>query len=205
MAGEQRTDIFISDYKRLIRELNKLEPELVKEMRGGIREVAEIVRAGVRSAIPSRSPIRGMVRKLSPVGKTWNTSNRARTVKIVIRSPKRDALKNQAIAQLVINSPATIIADMAQRSGGNDGKMTDWYVYPRSETTTDNYRPRERRHRINGQGAGLVTALNKYLGNGDPNSRMVYPAAEKKLDAAAAKLADVIGEAAEKAERKLNG
>lgn len=204
MAGEQKTDIFISDYKRLVRELNKLEPELVREMRKDIRDVAEIVRAGVRAAIPSRSPVRGMVRKLSHVGKTWNTTNRARTVKIVIRSPKREALKNQAIAQLVINSPATIIADMAQKSGRNDGKMTDWYVYPRSETTSENYRPGERRHKINGQGAGLLKALEGSIGPGD-KSRMVYPGAEKKLDAAAAKLAEIIGEAAEKAERKLDG
>jgi hypothetical protein len=202
VAGEQKTDIFISDYKRLVRELNKLEPELVREMRKDIRDVAEVVRSGVRAAIPSRSPVRGMVRKLSHVGKTWNTTNRARTVKIVVRSPKRDALKNQAIAQLVINSPATIIADMASKSGGNDGKMTDWYVYPRSETTSENYRPGERRHRINGQGAGLLKALSSI---GPEASRMVYPGAEKKLDAAAAKLAEVIGEAAEKAERKLDG
>lgn len=204
MAGDYKTDFIISDYKRLVRELNKLEPELVKEMRKDIRDVAEIVRSGVRAAIPSRAPIRGMVRKLSPVGKTWNTTNRARTVKIVVRSPKRDARKNQAIVQLVINSPATIIADMAARAGGNDGKMTDWYVYPRSETTSENYRPGERRHKINGQGVGLLKALEGHVGSGDP-SRMVYPGAEKKLDAAAAKLAEVIGEAAEKAERKLDG
>lgn len=202
MAGDYKTDFIISDYKRLVRELNKLEPELVKEMRKDIRDVAEIVRSGVRAAIPSRAPIRGMVRKLSHVGKTWNTGSRARTVKIVVRSPKREARKNQAIAQLVITSPATIIADMAARSGGNDGKMTDWYVYPRSETTSENYRPGERRHKINGQGAALLKALKKV---GPEASRMVYPGAEKKLDAAAAKLADVIGEAAEKAERKLNG
>lgn len=204
MADYHKTDIFISDYKRLIRELNKLEPELVKEMRGGIREVAEVVRSGVRAAIPSRAPIRGMVRKLSFEGKTWNTNTRARTVKVSIRSPKRDARKNQAIAQLIINSPATIIADMAQKSGRNNGKMTDWYVYPRSETTSENYRPGERRHKINGQGAGLLKALDKHIGAGD-KSRMVYPGAEKKLDAAAARLAEVVGDAAEKAERKLDG
>lgn len=204
MADEQNTVILISDYKRLIRELNKLESELVSEMRKGIRDVAEIVRTGVRAAIPSRAPIRGMVRKLSYEGKTWNTTTRARTVRVVVRSPKRAALKNQAIAQLVITSPATIIADMAQRAGGNDGKMTDWYVYPRSKGISENARPGERRHKINGQGYGMITALSDKLGPGD-KSRMVYPGAEKKLDAAAAKLADVIGVAAEKAERRLDG
>lgn len=204
MAGEYKAEMVISDYKRIIRELNKMEGELVSEMRKNMKDIAEPVRAGVRAAIPSRAPIRGMVRKLSHVGKTWNTGTRARTVKIVVRSPKRSSEKAQAIAQLVIDSPATIIADMAQRSGGNDGKMTDWYVYPRSETTSENYRPGERRHKINGQGAGLLKALDGRIGAGD-KSRMVYPGAEKRLPAAQAKFADLMFKAAEKIERKIDG
>jgi hypothetical protein len=204
VAGEYKAEMVISDYKRIIRELNKMEGELVSEMRKGMKDIAEPVRAGVRAAIPSRAPIRGMVRKLSPVGKTWNTGKRARTVRIVVRSPKRSSEKSQAIAQLVVDSPATIIADMAQRSGANDGKMTDWYVYPRSETTSENYRPGERRHKVNGQGAGLLKALEGRIGSGD-KSRMVYPAAEKKLPAAQQKFADLMFTAADKIERKIDG
>lgn len=202
VAGEYKAEIGVTDFKRLVTLLNMAGPELVAAMRGSMKEVAEPVRAGVRAAIPSRAPIRGMVRKLSIEGKTWNTGTRARTVKIVVRSPKRAIDKDQAVVQLVVNSPATIIADMAANSGANDGNMTRWYVYPRSETTSENYRPGERRHKINGQGKYMIEALKKV---GPKASRMVYPGAEKKLPAAQAKFAEIMFEAADKIERKING
>jgi len=202
VATDYEAELLVSDFKRIVRELNKMDDDLVKEMRRGIRQIAEPVRAGIRAAIPSRAPISGMVRKLSPVGKTWNTGRRARTVKIEVSSPKRGLDKDQALVTLVVPSPATIIADMAKNFGRRDGAMTDWYVYPRSKTTTENSRPGERRHRISGQGRAMVQALGVSPQN---RSRYVYPGAEKRVPEAREKFANLMFDAAERIEKNING
>ncbi len=206
MANEYQASVFISDYKRIIRELNKIEPSLVKELRQDLKAIAEIPRKAVRSEIPSQPPLSGMKRVLSPVGKTWNTRRRARTVKISTKSPKRASStafrRDAAIIKLIVSSPATIIADMAGRGGMKSsirGQKTDWYVYPKAMTTTENTRPGFRRHTVTTQGYAMVDALG-----GQP-SRYAYPAVEDSMQDTAAKVYDVLGDAERLIERKLNG
>jgi hypothetical protein len=203
VAVDYQAQLTVSDYKRLIRELNKVGPELTQELRSNLKEVGGIVREGVRDAIPSQPPLSGMRRKLSPVGKTWNTRRNARTVQVRLKSPKRAVNKNQAIVQLVVKSPATIIADMAGRGNAGRTGKTDWYVYPSSTITTDNYRPGERRHTVNGQGKAMIRELSQRLNGGA--SRMVYPGAEKKMPEAYSRVAEIIGDAAKRIESRING
>lgn len=202
MTNEAKVTITISDYKRLIRELNKIEPKLTAELRANFREIAEDPRREVQKSIPSQPPIRGMRRKLSPVGKTWNTRVRARTVTIKLDSPKRAVgfgAKNAAIIKLIISSPATIIADMAGRGNVRKKGLTDWYVYPRSNTTSANYRPGERRHTVTSQGDHMIAALGK-----NP-SRYVYPAVERSMPDTAYKIRNILDDFIAETERHLNG
>ena len=205
MAVQDQATLVISDYKALIRELNKIEPELVKQLKGELKQIAEIPRKSIRAAIPSAPPIRGMKRVLSPVGKTWNTRRNARTVTIKTKSPRRAVgfgTKNAGIVSLVISSPATIIADMAGRGkmkASIDGQKTDWYVYPNAKGTTENTRPGQRRHRVNGQGRAMITAL------GSSPSRFAYPAVEEVMPETAQRVSEVIQEFTQIVERKING
>lgn len=205
MANEYQATILISDYKRLIRELNRIEPELTKQLRKDLKDIAEGPRDAVRKAIPAQPPISGMRRKLSPVGKTWNTRRRARTVTIRTKSPKRAVGiggKPAAIVQLRVTSPATIIADMAGRGNMKasiDGGKTDWYVYPNAKGTTENTRPGQRRHTVNGQGYAMVRAL------GEGPSRYAYPALEKVMPEVQRDLYNTLDEAARLIERQANG
>ena len=202
MASEYQAEIVISDYKRIIRELNKIEPMLVAQMRQDFKEIAEPVRHEIRKGIPSQPPLSGMRRKLSPVGKTWNTRRRARTVKIRLSNPKRGIEKNASIVTLSISSPATIIADMSGRGNAGRRGKTDWYVYPLSQSVSDNYRPGERRHTVTTQGQKMIQMLSSRL---QGPSRMVYPSAERALPDAQEKLFMVIGKATQIIERRLNG
>lgn len=207
MANEYQATVVISDYKRLIRELNRIEPQLVKDLKKDLKQVAEIPRKALRAEIPSRPPIRGMKRRLSPVGKTWNTRRNARTVTIKTKSPKRGpgggaAVRDMAIMQLVVSSPATIIADMAGRGNMKasiDGQKTDWYVYPSAQGTTENTRPGLRRHTVNGQGYAMVRAL------GGDASRFAYPAVEKVMPETASGINEILADASRLIERKING
>tara|TARA_R110000822_G_scaffold8871_3_gene34984 strand:- start:266 stop:865 length:600 start_codon:yes stop_codon:yes gene_type:complete len=199
VALDYQATIVASDYKRIIRELNKIEPDLVKELRANLKEVGQTVRTGVRANIPKQPPLSGMRRKLSPVGKTWNTRRNASTVQVKIKSPQRSVNKNQAIVQLVVKSPATIIADMAGRGNAGRTGKTDWYVYPSSTITTDNYRPGMRRHTVNGQGKAMIQKL------GGSASRYAYPGAEEKMPEAYQQVVQIMGDAVREIERNVNG
>lgn len=205
MAGLNETSLVISDYKDILRQLNKLEPGLASALKNNLKEIAEIPRAAVRAEIPSQPPLRGMKRRLSPVGKTWNTRNNARTVTIKMgtKAAKPSFREKQiGLVKLVISSPATIIADMAGRGNMKssiDGQKTDWYVYPNAEGTTENTRPRLRRHRVNGQGRAMVRAL------GAEPSRFVYPAVEKKMPEVVNRVDDLIGYVIKEIERDVDG
>ena len=157
MADEYQAAITISDYKRIIRELNKIETELTKELRASFREIGQIPRKAVQESIPSGPPLSGMRRVLSPVGKTWNTKRRASTVILKLATPKRAVgalTKSAAIIKLQVVSPATIIADMAGRGNTRTptGTKTDWYVYPRAKAGV-------RRHTVTSQGDHMIRAL----------------------------------------------
>jgi len=206
VADDYQATIVASDYKWLIRELNKIEPELTKELKQNLKQMAEWPRTAIRESIPSGPPLRGMRRVLSPVGKTWNTRRRANTVTIKMKSPKRGATrtgtKDVAIIQLQVVSPATIIADMAGRANmasSINGQKTDWYVYPKAVGTTENTRPQLRRHTVNGQGYAMVRAL------GEEPSRYVYPAVEDAMPEFFDDFTNVIDDARQLIERKING
>lgn len=202
MSNEAYVTIVLSDYKRLIRELNKVEKGMVTELRANLREIAEGPRRRVQMSIPSQPPISGMRRKLSPVGKTWNTRRRARTVTVKLDSPKRAVglgAKGGAIIKLIVSSPATIIADMAGRGNVRRRGLTDWYVYPMSTGTSQNYRFGERRHTVTTQGDAMIAAL------GSKPSRYAYPAVERELPATTRKTADVVGHYTALVERRING
>jgi len=194
MANKYESKIAVTDYRMIIRELNKIEPALVKSFKKDFKSVAQPFRQGIRDAIPDQPPLRGLRRVRSNSGKTWNTGRNAKTVLVKFRSPKKTAVKQLGVLTLSVVSPATIIADMAGRgSASMDGTMTDPYEYHiRGVQTT-------RRHRINGQGKALIREL------GSKPSRYVYPGAEKKGDEALQKFLDVTGAALDEIEREVNG
>ena len=193
MALDNRATIFTNDFRYIIRELNKVEPKLVRDLKRDFRKVGSEVRKGVKGAIPSLPPLSGFAkRSASESAKTWNNRFKANTVKVRLRSPQSSSEKNQAIVQLQVVSPATVIADMAGR--GNDsieGRMTKEYAY----------RGGKRRHKVNGQGRAMI----KNLGGADKASRYVYPGAEGQMPEALEEVRKIVSGAVEEIENKING
>lgn len=184
----------VTDYRHVIRELNKIEPALVKGFKKDFREIAQPIRDNIRSTIPSQPPLSGFRRVRSATGLTWNNRRNARTVLVKMRAPKADSKKGFGVVSLRIVSAATIIADMSGRGSSSiDGQMTPEYEYHIKGVQTT------RRHRVNGQGRAMIRVL------GQSPSRYIYPAAEEKMDEARDKLADVVGDAMETIERNING
>ncbi|WP_160512436.1 hypothetical protein, partial [Escherichia coli] len=85
--------------------------------------------------------------------------------------------QGKSIVSVWAYSPAVAIADQARVGGRVDGKLTRMYKYT-------NHPDGERQHSINGQGKGMVKALNKshFVVRKSP-SRYVWPSGEKAIPA----------------------
>lgn len=182
--------ILITDYRQLIRELGKVDRELVKQLKSRYREIAQDVRDEIKREIPSRPPLSGMRKAVVPGRVTWGTGKPARSA--IIRQPRSRAKgRNIPISQIMVGSPATIIADMAGKSNRETAKkkIAGPYRYSASPTGT-------RTHRINPVGSRkFINNLDRALSG--KASRMVYPAAERKLDNARDEMQEALNYAAQ--------
>lgn len=185
----------ITDYRDLLRELRKIEPSLVREMKANIRQDAAPLRDSMRNAIPGSAPLSNMT---TPIGRlSWGRGKPAKSVVFDSRIPKKAYNGKMTLIRLVAGSPATVLADMAGKTGKYIGAR------PFAGSTKSNSMPitrgkykgemgyaytyrggviSGRKHRnTGGQGRGLITNLSGRAGKGA--SRFVWPAAEKGLPA----------------------
>ena len=193
----QRSGLYITDYRDIIAELNRVQPTLINQMKKEYRRIAKPVQRDVKNAIPSEPPTSGRHRlkpsnaprsgfipRVVPGRLTWgangeNGNKQVDAVAIQTPSEKKAARvyrKNKtdaaSIARLKVENAGTVLADMAGRSGKYINKRPRTRVYKYSGSATG-----ERSHRINNQGRGMIRALDK---KGKP-SRFVWKAAEKAL------------------------
>lgn len=175
----------ITDWRMLLRELRKVDKEMERQLKRRFREIGGQVRNGIREQISTQPPLSGMRKKTIPGRVTWGQGKPAKSA--IIRMP-RTAKKgnNLPVAQIMVGSPATVIADMAGKSNRETAKrkVTAEYPYSRSSKGT-------RRHKINPIGSRkFINSLDNALGG--RASRMVYVGAESKLDQARNEMQEAI-------------
>jgi hypothetical protein len=189
-----RAGLYLTDYRDLIKELNRVQPSLVKQLQKEYKLIAKPVQTAVKNAIPFTPPTSGIHKKrpqrtvsgfyprVVPGRLTWgsNSQNRNKPVKSVLietpsaakaaRAMRRAKVNAASIARLRVDNAAVVMADMAGKSGKyiNKRRQTNEYKYSRSASGT-------RTHRINNQGRGMIRAL------GGRSSRFVWPAAERAV------------------------
>jgi hypothetical protein len=195
----QRAGLYLTDYNDLIRELNRVQPTLVKQMQKDYRKIAKPVQLAVKNGIPTTPPTSGIHTKkpqttrsgfypvVVPGRLTWgaNFQNKSKSVKsVLIQTPSASKARRSmtkfkttsfSIARLTVDNAAVVLADMAGKSGKyiNSKSRTREYNYSRSKTG-------KRTHRINNQGRSMIRAL------GGRPSRFAWPSAEKALPKAKA-------------------
>jgi len=106
--------------KETLRELNKIEPELRKEIIKDFRQVVKPVVDQIKRALPVEAPLSGFARSWTQGNnqKTpWNGATVAKSVTSKIDTRKRG--KSLAVMKIIMKSPAGAIADMAGKKGGN--------------------------------------------------------------------------------------
>lgn len=188
--ASDRIAIQITDWRFLIRETRKIDPALIEKFKKNAKRIGRPVEKAVQGGIPGRRPITGMARKVIPGRMTWGAVIPAKDTELKVDTRMRK--KGKSIVSVWVNSPAVAMADMAKKGGRTDGKLTREYPYSKSPTGT-------RRHRVNGQGYGMVAALagGKGFKRSQP-SRMVWPSAEKALPAVNAEMYTLIDQTAQK-------
>jgi hypothetical protein len=194
ITRDNRTGVYITDYRDLIKIMRQTEPQLLTQMRKEFRKIARPMVKDVKRGIEKTPPTRGIHLKrpqktvsgfhpvVIPGRLTWgaNAQNKNKKVDAVYtRSPRvKTRLQNKAtmtsIARVEVHNAAVIMADMAGSSNEwvNKKPMTREYMYSQRGRTI------MRKHRINGQGRAMINALTQAKGKA---SRFVYPAAESSM------------------------
>ena len=205
VTQNNRSGVYISDYRDFIKVMKQVEPDLMKEMRKDFRKIAKPMVRDVKAGIDKQPPTRGIhvkrrsqtvsgfFPKVIPGRLTWgpNSQNGNKKVdSVYTRSPRvKTRLMNGAtmtsISRVEVHNAAVVMADMAGKSGKwvNKRPMTRPYKYGGGGTQTGKYGTKAqlvtmRQHRINGQGRAMISALNKSKGKA---SRFIYPAAEASM------------------------
>lgn len=216
--------MYITNYEELIRELNRVQPSLVTQLRAEYRQIAKPVQAAVKGAIPSEPPTSGIHKKkpqrsdsgffprVVPGRLTWgaNSNNNNRPVDSVgiqtipAGKARKNLMRNRkpqaAIVRLKIDNAATVMADLAGTSGKYVNKNSRTRIYPYSRNKRG-----YRTHRINGQGEHMITALGRKLGVSTKKSKMIYPAAEKSIPMILPRMDAALGRAYGKINRRMRG
>lgn len=179
--------------KETIREMRKVEPQMLKDMRKSIRQISQPAVMAIKSNSPKVAPLSGFANN----GRSGYTRPKV-TIQV---TPSARSTFGRTTANLVaIKAEGTgkqygfEISDMAGRAN-NDGKYTQTrkFVDPRTGDIV--------RRRINGQGTNMIRVLNARYG---PASRFVYKNLEDKLPALRAEVAKVIGRTMDDFSRRLN-
>lgn len=192
-----------SDVRAMLRKLRNIEPDLVKEFRREIKQIAKPVNDQIKQNIPSTAPMSGMkrvvardgnyyinegrliwdgngIRGVSDKGKVKQAKPKSTTISQAIK-PSGKSLTTP-LAKIILNSAAVSMADMAGRAGGNSSRgVSREYLYRKR-----NGEIVKRRHRVTSQGRQMIANLSGQA------SRYGWPALENKIDAVAREIDKVL-------------
>ena len=180
--------------KETIREMRKVEPQMLKDLRRNIRQIAQPAVSAIKSASPKVAPLSGMAHN----GRSGYTTPK---VTIQVTPSARSGFGRTTANLVAIKAEGSgkqygfEIADIAGRAN-DDGKYTQTrqFVDPRTGQIV--------RRRINGQGTNLIRVLNARYKT--PPSRFVYGQIDDKLPAIRREVSRVIDRTMNDFSRRLN-
>jgi len=182
-----RTEIVMTDFRKLIREVKKINPAYVQEFYKGAKDIAKPVQQEVIKGIPNSAPVRGMRQVSVPGRLSWGAGKRAKSVVLDVKRTvsrtsgfAKGTSSTYTIAAVAAQSPGTVLADMAGKTNAytNRKALSSKHMinlFGRGVIV-------ERQYRIRGQGIALIGALSK------APSRYVWPSALKALPQAVASM-----------------
>lgn len=185
-TSDTRVEVFITDWRFLIRETKKIEPAVMANFKANALEIGRPVENAIKKAIPNRRPIRGMEPKVIPGRLAWGAVVPVKTTEL--RVDTRIRKKGKSIVSVWVMSPAVAMADLAKNPTSK--ARTKEYRYSRSKTGL-------RSHKINGQGKAMADALSQASGVLSRNpSRYTWPGAISALNTVNAKMLALVNQTA---------
>jgi hypothetical protein len=188
-SGVGAGDFSVQDIRELQKRLKAIEPRLRTELVRDVKRIARPLESDIKSAIPSIAPLSGMAKDRGRLG--WGVGVAANKTLIQFRTSGGGKSLTTSLVRVKVSSPATVLADMAGRSGRYVGEGR----------RNDNASPSEKRRNANPvKGAKFIQSLNRALGSGA--SRMAWPAAEKSRDAVRVAIEQVLRQAYDRINQK---
>ena len=203
--------VYASDWRMFVRELNKIDPQQVKELKKRWKEISEPAKESVQGELRKDLGFQGPMSGMRHGGRTgWGTNygttggpvtnaKRKKYDDVISSALTRNKKGATGIARLIVKSAGTVLSDVAKRHGGR--------------ASTRVYKIREfggpeigRTHQIQPR------AVQEFLHNLGPvvkkskrnKSRNVYPGFDKALPKVSAKAKDAIDETIRFVEKNID-
>jgi hypothetical protein len=181
-SGVGAGDFSVQDIRELQKRLKAIEPRLRTELVRDVKRIARPLESDIKANIPSIAPLSGMAKDRGRLG--WGVGVPANKTLIQFRTSAGGKSLTTSLVRVKVSSPATVLADMAGRSGRyvGEGRRND------NASASE-----KRRNSSPAKGAKFIESLNRALGSGA--SRMAWPAAEKSRDAVRVAIEQVLRQA----------
>ena len=172
----QRGGVGVGDFVSVleVRELQKrlaaIEPRLRTQFVRDIKKVGKPLESQIKVGIGTIEPLSGMRKDTGRLG--WGVGVAPDKTLIQFRTSMGGKSLTTSLLRIKVQSPATVLVDMAGRSGRYVGQGR----------RNDNATPSEKRRNANpAKGAAFIRSLNEK--NGKSASRRIWPSAEQSLPA----------------------
>lgn len=163
-------DISVLDVRELQQRMKAIEPRLRTEFVRNLKDIGKPLESKIKTGIGTIEPLSGMLKDTGRLG--WGVGVPANKTLIQFRTSMGGKSLTTTLLRIKVQSPGTVLVDMAGRSGRYIGKGR----------RNDNASPTLRRRNANfAKGAAFIRSLNEK--NGATASRRIWPSAEDSLPA----------------------
>lgn len=175
-------DISVLDVRELQKRMKAIEPRLRTEFVRQVKSIGRPLESQIKTAIGTIEPLSGMRKDTGRLG--WGVGVAPDKTLIQFRTSMGGKSLTTSLLRIKVQSPATVLADMAGRSGRFIGQGR----------RNDNSSASEKRRNANpAKGQAFIRSLNEK--NGKSASRRIWPAAEQSLPAVRREVEQVLANA----------
>lgn len=161
-------NISVLDVRELQRRMKNIEPRLRTNFVRELKSIGKPLESEIKTGIGTIKPLSGMLKDQGRLG--WGNGVKPDKTLIQFRTSMGGKSLTTSLLRIKVFSPATVLTDMAGRSGRFIGEGR----------RNDNASASEKRRNANpNKGNAFIRSLNEK--NGGSASRRIWPAAEKSL------------------------
>jgi hypothetical protein len=162
--------VSVMDVREMQKRMKAIEPRMRTEFVRNLKAIGKPLESKVKTGIGTIQPLSGMLKDKGRLG--WGVGMPADKTLIQYRTSMSGKSLTTSLLRIKVSSPATVLVDMAGRSGRYVGEGR----------RNDNASPSEKRRNASpAKGAAFIRSLNEK--NGASASRRIWPSAEASLPA----------------------